>query len=668
MNFYKCILFIIYIYLSKFIIALESGLKLLGTGLESVSPCAIGLQFYIVVNNTSEQDYEVQLSPEQCCLKSDYNLDCDTINIVGNCLENIPKGTKKILKLVAPILGPYQRRGFCIINFDTKLTNEQKRLERQIIKIDFDTYVENKKQSMDLPYNIKKCNNIDEDPLNNCNPVECDNYYNGRKPYYSKRTKQCIQSPICVSNFISELPEVVLDPISNTCVRGRSILDEDIEFIKSLEKPTNCSTGTGALTISGNDKNNLTEQNLKVTGNASNDTSYTTKFSICEKIHSYMVNNKLTIIVLITVVFMQCCLICVLIFYVTSKCECFSRRKLVSKLYNFTTDVSMTTPLIFSNTDTETTGYKYVSDSSNNIDKKIKSYKSCQKDRNGLKVSMSDDILSKCLTRRDWIDNKYTKSEAIPEMPLRLNAETYNEIEQTTEYEAKKEERNENDEMVPRPSRKISEAKVVFEDERSDKNQNNMKSDRIIKSIVQKVDYQCDKSSKKIDKKGSDSSEKEIKCHSYDCLNTSDPKISKRHDLHSAGNKRKGAISLSTDKGAQACFSNDSIDDFLSERGMMFLGGDDISKYTFSYTSNQPKPTSSSEVSSKTSKNNLVKNMLTMLHRRSKHGISSDPGISMTDNIDVELLHMSHASVFTSSNESECIKELAKQHDSRTSL
>lgn len=95
MNFYKCILFIIYIYLSKFIIALESGLKLLGTGLESVSPCAIGLQFYVVINNTSERDYEVQLSPEQCCLKSDYNLDCDTINIVGNCLENIPKGNFK---------------------------------------------------------------------------------------------------------------------------------------------------------------------------------------------------------------------------------------------------------------------------------------------------------------------------------------------------------------------------------------------------------------------------------------------------------------------------------------------------------------------------------------------------------------------------------------------
>ncbi|XP_013143315.1 PREDICTED: uncharacterized protein LOC106107148 isoform X2 [Papilio polytes] len=337
------------------------------------------------------------------------------------------------------------------------------------------------------------------------------------------------------------------------------------------------------------------------------------------------------------------------------------------KLVIYLNSASVKRYIVTCNTDTETTGYKYVSDSSNNIDKKIKSYKSCQKDRNGLKVSMSDDILSKCLTRRDWIDNKYTKSEAIPEMSLRLNAQTYN-TGPTADYEAKKDEKNEHDEIVPRPSRKLSEAKVVFEDERSDKNQNILKSDRITKNIVQKVDYQCDKASKRFDKKGSDSSEKEIKCHSYDCLNTSDPKISKRHDLHSAGNKRKGAISLSTDKGAQACFSNDSIDDFLSERGMMFLGGDDISKYTFSYTSNQPKPTSSSEVSSKTSKNNLVKNMLTMLHRRSKHGISSDPGVSMTDNIDVELLHMSHASVFTSSNESECIKELTKQHDSRTSL
>lgn len=520
---------------------------------------------------------------------------------------------------------------------------------------------------MERPSYVKKCENIDEDPLKYCEPVDCDVYYNGKKSFYNKKIKRCTAIPVCISNFRSELPDAIYDPISNSCIHGRSILDGDIEFIKTLDKPNkkNFLQPNELRLVNFNDINDNTMDNVENSFFCTNDLIKSITVSripanIFENFRTYILKNKFAILILFTVVFVQCCLICALGYHVTNKCDCFKRKKTVQDLYNYKTDASLTTPLIFSNTNTDTTDYHYLSESSNNIIKKINCYKSCQRERNDdIRISISDDILSKCLTRRDWIDNKHTKSEAISG----LAAIETEKIDTKNKYGVVEPNLN-----IPEANgirvNESCEAKVIFEDEKSIKIYNDSENKGIIEENVSSDDDE-----NKGEKKDSGTLEKEIKSHSYDCVNADVNKINPDNNPYNKSLKIKQAISLSSNKGAQACFSNDSIDDFLSERGITFLAGDDFSKYSFSCPSHQAKTLSSSEMSNKTSKNNLVRNMLTLLQKRSKQGVSSDPGISTNEKkVDIELLHMSRASVFTTSNDSECVREFTKSHDSRTSL
>ncbi|XP_050358627.1 uncharacterized protein LOC126778917 [Nymphalis io] len=255
---------------------------------------------------------------------------------------------------------------------------------------------------------------------------------------------------------------------------------------------------------------------------------------------------------------------------------------------------------------------------------------------------MSDDILSKCLNRRDW--KKY-KAKAVTE--INKDNEVIKELNNTEYIDSTKSEK----------VKRNCDVKVAFEDEKTD---NNNKTKTV--SVVDKTD--------RLELEESDvepnntSSEKEIKCHSYNCFDVSGLRP-KRNNSGIKGHLSKlGAESISTEKGAQVYFSNDSIDDFLSERGVTYLAGENISKYTFSSDFNDVKKSAESTLSSKTSKN-FVKNILYLLRKKSKLGTSSDPG--RNEDVDMKLIHMSKASVYTSSNDSDYVRTL-KRNDSRTSF
>lgn len=330
-------------------------------------------------------------------------------------------------------------------------------------------------------------------------------------------------------------------------------------------------------------------------------------------------------------------------FYCLSKtCICCEDKKVVRKFFNYRQDVSVTTPLIAtSNIDTET-DYQYMSETSNNVEQKIKCYKACQKENQNLKTSMSDDILSKCLNRRDW---KKFKSEAITE----INKDT--EM-QKTDFEIRDINLSKNDKFG-----KFEENKVVFEDEIKNVDRDRTKT----VSIVSNSEIMRQESSNI--EANNIASEKEIKCHSYSCFDAPDIKPLRNTRFIKDDQAKINAPSVSTEKGAQIYFSNDSIDDFLSERGVTYLAGENISKYTFSSDFNDVKQ-SPSKVSSKTSKN-FVRNVLSLLRKKSKLGTNSDPG--KNEDTDVKLIHMSKATIYTSSNDSDYIRTL-RRNDSRTSF
>lgn len=338
--------------------------------------------------------------------------------------------------------------------------------------------------------------------------------------------------------------------------------------------------------------------------------------------------NKRILFILGGVILVQCCLICTLMYCFMHNCSCCRKKKIVNKFFNYRQDATVTTPLIgTSNIDTDTTDYHYLSESSNYIDKKIRCYKACQKERKTTaKLSMSDDILSKCLTRRDW--RRLPRSETIPEV-------------------------KHDDQAEPR---KVTETKVNFKDEKKDNKK--PKSDR---SATKKPESNAGTLS--------DSSEKVIRCHSYNYeveSNATAFKQSSHDKTFGVYTQEKNAGSI--EQGAQAYFSNDSIDDFLSERGVLFIG-DNASKYSFSSISS-----ANSSRSSKTSKNNVIKNIMPFLTTKVK-GPASDPGLPAVPDgnrskpdLDLELLHLSRASMCSSSNDSELCKDLKRIKDSTSSL
>lgn len=471
---------------------------------------------------------------------------------------------------------------------------------RDTLNIHFDTRIQNKDKNEE---DLRRCKHRDQDPLNDCKPVNCETYYNGKKSYFDKHSKRCTKVALCTDKKRNKASQIY-DQKNNRCINRKSVNNEDIDFIKSLSNNERHAKDLILIqAVSKPVETGFTTEGRFQVLDIINNTQFM-QFKSNLKSHNiikYLMKNKYTLIVLLLVIIMQCCLIITIVCCPTDDSAGCYNKKVVRKFFNYRQDVSVTTPLIgTSNMDTGNTEFDFISESSN-IDKKIKCYKACQKKgQNNDKMSMSDDILLKCMNRRDWNS--------------KINSNTIRNI---TGFEIK---RNNKDQ--------VKENEVKYVNQENNKHEENMLEDENNKRDLESIN---------------NASEKEIKCHNYNFMTSVDLALD-NVDLASTNKK---APSLSTEKGAQACFSNDSIDDFLSERGMIYLA-ENASKYSFTSNSS-PEKSSFSEKTSKTSKNNILKNVLSYLTKSKV--TSSDPGIKKSNSKNLELLHISHASVYTSSSE-----------------
>ncbi|KAJ8706215.1 hypothetical protein PYW08_010841 [Mythimna loreyi] len=623
------------------------------SGLVGVAPRAVGLVFFAQVNNSGDAALAVELVPDECCLDGDPR--CDVLQVLGSAAASVPAGSIKTLHLVAPLLDPYERHGFCNIFVDYKSKSRPKNYIRDSVKIKFDTSLRTSSMAND----VRICDHVDEDPLNDCKPVYCDTYYNGKRPHFNLIKKRCEEVPVCLSSTNSEVPTRAYNPVSNKCINKPAISEEDMKFIKTLtggkSRPAkdiliiramdkNCSNSLKNSALSNFESDTV----AKVVGVTSSARPTSARLAATHKPQlvasisrlncflTYVASNKNTLLALSGVILLQCCLICAMIYCFTKKCVCCKKKEVVHKFFNYRQDASVTTPLICtSNIDTDTTDFQYLSESSNYIDKKIRCYKACQKERKtSAKLSMSDDILSKCITRRDW--HRLPRSETIPE------ARFDEDLHATERKEINLEQR------------KLTDIKVNFQDEKRETKTKPIS----VKSIVKKTENKSNASL-------SDSSEKVIRCHSYNYEGSSH--VMDRKSSLSRGKTfgvyQQEQAAGSTEQGAQAYFSNDSIDDFLSERGVLFIG-DNASKYSFTSISSAGNSTRSS----KTSKNNVIRNVIPFLSTKSK-GPASDPGVNKSKaDLDLQLLHISRASMCSSSNDSDLCKDLKRTKDSTSSL
>lgn len=641
-------------------------------------------------------------------------------------------GSSKKLTLVAPLFNPFNYRGYCTAFLDSKPFDRKRKTLRDSVKIFFDTSVKTD-QSGATP-----CKNIDEDPFNKCEPVNCAAHYNGRKPYFNDKIKRCVRVPKCITKGNQHLPNIIYNPRTNKCMKNNIIKADDFDYIKSLvyqnkripkdivivkKSRKNSKNDTELLLkddpvtpdvfdrVENQKRYNPTEfYNNKIYDARKNrfpeliqveDTPVCTKVNCAEPgIVWYMSENLNTILFLIAITVFQFCLLGWLIYYISFNVLCRCKKKLERHYYNYRQDVSVTTPLIgTSNIETETT-CQFMTESSN-VDKKIQCYKSCQREQ--AKVSLSDDILSKCLNRRKWELNqaKSYNTRMCPEFTsFDKNTDDKSGVMQVSEYQ-----------QYSVCTDNALEPKVFYENEKV-KVKKSSKS-KSSKSLKKPESLHTPGTKSGVLKEYTDSdivlSERVLKCHSFnymgeeplpsftkactsdcycdnkcDSTQTSlgwsqapdkesiDERItgfrpdSQSREVFTCGKIKFDAKSHSSEKGAQASFTNDSLDDFLSERGMIFLAGEDVSKYSI-----ETDLLSSSSVSSKTSKNHVLKNVMSLFRKKSQQRISSDPGLKKSkESINLELIHMSRPTVYSSSNvDSEVMNMTAKKiKDSRSSL
>lgn len=636
-------------------------------------------------------------------------------------------GSSKKLTLVAPLFNPFYMRGYCTAFVDSKPLDRKRKSMRDSVKIFFDTNIKTD-QTCTSP-----CKNIDEDPFNKCEPVNCDLHYNGRKPYFDNKIKRCVGVPKCTSKVKQYLPNVIYDPRTNKCIKNNTIKLIDFNYIKSLVHQNrrvakdivivkkgrpHSKNGTAVIyneahatpdifdrveNPNGNNPANnfLRNKIYDATRNTFPELVQVEAAPACTKPNSepgmvwYMSENLNTILFLIAITVFQFCLLGWLIYFISFNVLCRCKKKLERHYYNYRQDVSVTTPLIgTSNIETETT-CQFMTESSN-VDKKIQCYKSCQREQ--AKISLSDDILSKCMNRRKWEINQAKSHNMCHEfLPFNENTDVKSGVMQVSEYQ-----------QYSVYTNNAKEHKLNYENEKVKvKKSSRSKSSKSMKKLESL--HKPESKPGEI-KKYSDSdivlSEKLLKCHSfnymgedtpgfekactpdcycdYQCDSTqtslgwsqapgresTDEKVtgfkpdSKSREVFTCAKMKFDAKSHSSEKGAQASFTNDSLDDFLSERGMIFLAGEDISKYSM-----ESDLLSVSSVSSKTSKNHVLKNVLSLFRKKSKQRVSSDPGLKKSkESINLELIHMSRPTVYSSSNVDSEVVNMKKIKDSRSSL
>lgn len=646
-------------------------------------------------------------------------------------------GSSKNLTLVAALFNPYNYRGYCTAFLDSKPVDRKQRIMRNSVKIFFDTNIK-----ADQCY-ARPCKNIDEDPFNKCEPVNCDVRYNGRKPYFDNNIKRCVNVPECISKDNQYLPDITYDPRTNKCSKENIIKEDDFSYIKSLlqenrrvpkdivivkkSRPSRPENSKNAIVTNflnvNNEEGDITtdifdrvenERSDKLSKNFLRNKIYDTTFPELMQMETslfsttgnrtkpglvwYMPENLNTILFLIAITAFQFCLLGCLIYFVSFKVLCRCKKKLERHYFNYRQDASVTTPLIgTSNIETDTT-CQFMSESSN-IDKKIQCYKSCQREQ--AKISLSDDILSKCLNRRKWELNQTKSHNICPAFPpLNESTDVKRGVMKVSEYQqysvyannAIEQKANyKNEKVKVKKSAKSKSSKFLKKSESLHKSENKsgdlrkytdsdiVSSERILK--CHSFNYMGEDPQSDFTKACTSNCFCDNKCgstqtsldwsHAPDNESTHEKVTgfepdTQNCDVFTCAKVKLDDKSHSSEKGAQASFTNDSLDDFLSERGMIFLAGEDISKYSM-----ESDPVSLSSVSSKTSKNNVLRNVLSLFRKKSKQRVSSEPGLEKSkESIDLELIHMSRPTIYSSSNvDSEVMNTIAKKiKDSRSSL
>lgn len=200
--------------------------KILGTvivldkGLMPLVKNSVGMQFYVDLENNDEECK--LLSKFGTCLVDENNRkDCNVFDINKSSSFIMRAHSRKTITYVVPSLYQHDLVGYSDVTLDYSCNNIRNRTE---FRIPFNTQASSTETTSKYllrdyiaGVNARKCSFIDQDPLKECIPVDCDIKYLGKRFFYDTHEQKCLPETVCIGDPDKELPEVALLTASNTC-------------------------------------------------------------------------------------------------------------------------------------------------------------------------------------------------------------------------------------------------------------------------------------------------------------------------------------------------------------------------------------------------------------------------------------------------------------------
>lgn len=214
----------ILIYTIKVILfTVSANIRVYDQGIVPLERDSVAIQLYVDIKNQCKDKHcKVFIVGDKCCLVHKGREDC-IFNVIGGDMGSIEPNQKRRIILVYPTIYQHDKNGFCNVILQYKCG--KKRNRRYFTKINFNTHIYNKRKKRINNKTLKSyrgmriqyCKFQDENPFEECTPVNCEWKYDGHKSYFDKRLKECTDVPTCVGDDIDSLPSVVYVPKINKC-------------------------------------------------------------------------------------------------------------------------------------------------------------------------------------------------------------------------------------------------------------------------------------------------------------------------------------------------------------------------------------------------------------------------------------------------------------------
>ncbi|XP_055950695.1 uncharacterized protein LOC129984767 isoform X1 [Argiope bruennichi] len=192
----------------------------------------------MTVTNTGVQEpLHLLVSSKRCCRKvASDDEDCDSMKLHGGDMGKLFPTDIRNLTLIYSNLYLQDREGSCDIEIKTEngaVMDHKIQFDTKLVR-DGTTRISRLMENYYKLEDVQSCENIDENPLNNCKPYDCEIRYDGTRNYVDPENKKCKVLPKCLPGSKEEETSGLAYLLeTNTCLKlVETMAEKDFEEFK----------------------------------------------------------------------------------------------------------------------------------------------------------------------------------------------------------------------------------------------------------------------------------------------------------------------------------------------------------------------------------------------------------------------------------------------------